>query len=413
MKTFITFLFSAALLLNLTSCGLFGADKEESIPDPVRIELTPQAVELIALGNNFGIDLFTRTADGEPGNLMLSPLSANVALSMLLNGTDGETQSQIRQMLGYPAGMSFEEINESYRSLVTQLLKADKKVELAIANAIFYRNHFPFKTPFLNTMARDFDATVEGLDFDSPSAVARINRWASDNTNKKIPKVMDAIHPDMVMFIMNALYFKGDWTSQFKKSDTSKQPFRLDDGSTVQVDMMKGKVGVIRHYHNDYSVVELPYGRRNFSMVIIVPKGSLGAFYGDFTPDVWSSITASLDSHGEWFETDVYMPKFSFEYEKVLNDQLKAMGMTDAFDANSADLSGISDADLFVSFVKQNTFIDVNEEGTEAAAVTTIGIEVTSARPQAFNVDKPFIFAIRERTTNTLLFMGGVMNPAE
>jgi serpin B len=413
MKTFITILFSAALLLNLTSCDLFGADKEESIPDPVRIELTPQAVELIAIGNNFGIDLFTKTADGETGNLMLSPLSANVALSMLLNGTDGETQSQIREMLGYPSGMPFEEINESYRSLVTQLLKADKKVELAIANAIFYRNQFPFKTPFLETMARDFDATVEGLDFDSPSAVETINRWASDNTNRKIPKVMDAIDPDMVMFIMNALYFKGDWTSQFKKSDTSKQPFHLDDGSTVQVDMMKGKVGVIRHYHNDYSVVELPYGRRNFSMVIIVPKGSLGSFYGDFTPDVWTSITKSLDSHDQWFETDVYMPKFRFEYEKVLNDQLKAMGMTDAFDERMADLSGISDADLFVSFVKQNTFVDVNEEGTEAAAVTTIGIVATSARPPAFTVDKPFIFAIRERTTNTLLFMGGVMNPAE
>jgi serine protease inhibitor len=245
MKTFITILFSAAMLLNLTSCGLFGADREESIPDPIRIELTPQAVELIALGNNFGIDLFTKTADGEPGNLMLSPLSANVALSMLLNGTDGETQNQIREMLGYPAGMPLAEINESYRSLVTQLLKADKKVQLAIANAIFYRNHFPFKTPFLETMSRDFDATVKGLDFDSPSAVETINQWASDNTNKKIPKVMDAIHPDMVMFIMNALYFKGDWTSQFNKSDTSKQPFRLDDGSTVQVDMMKGKVGVI------------------------------------------------------------------------------------------------------------------------------------------------------------------------
>jgi len=410
MKMFITYTFSALLFISLASCDLFNAKEKQDV-EPVIIELTPDAVQVIAGNNDFGIDLFTRTAAAEPGNLMLSPLSASAALTMLLNGADGDTRGQIRDMLGYDAGMTDDDINKAYQSLVSQLLKADKKVSLAIANAIFYRQHFPFKTPFLNTMASDFDATVKGLDFDSQSAVDTINRWASDNTNKKIPKVIDGISREMVMFIMNALYFKGDWTDQFKKSDTRKMPFRLDNGTTVDVDMMKGRVGVIRHYNDEYSAVELPYGRKNFSMVIIVPRGTLQEFYQGFTAGTWSTLTASLDN-GEWFRTDVNMPKFSFEYEKILNDQLKSLGMTDAFADGLADLSGISDADLFVSFVKQNTFIEVNEEGTEAAAVTTVGVEATSA-PPAFTVDKPFIFAIRERTTNTLLFIGGVTNPAE
>ncbi|MCA1801182.1 MAG: serpin family protein [Rhodothermaceae bacterium] len=410
MKTFITYAFSALLLISLASCDLFSAKEKQDV-EPVKIELTPDAVQVIAGNNDFGIDLFTRTAASEPGNLMLSPLSASAALTMLLNGADGDTRGQIRDMLGYDAGMTDDDINKAYQSLVSQLLKADKKVSLAIANAIFYRQHFPFKTLFLNTMASDFDATVKGLDFDNPSSVDTINRWASDNTNKKIPKVINGISSEMVMFIMNALYFKGDWTDQFNKSDTRKMPFHLDDETTVDVDMMKGKVGVIRHYNDEYSAVEVPYGRKNFSMVIIVPRGTLQEFYQGFTAGTWSTLTASLDN-GEWFRTDVNMPKFSFEYEKVLNDQLNSLGMTDAFAEALADLSGISDADLFVSFVKQNTFIEVNEEGTEAAAVTTIGIEVTSA-PPSFTVDKPFIFAIRERTTNTLLFIGGVTNPAE
>jgi serpin B len=412
MKTFLFHTIWLVFLASLLSCGLFTTE-ETPETEPTRIELTPDATETIARGNDFGIDLFTRTAAEETGNLMVSPLSASVALTMLLNGSDSDTRTQIQEMLGYPADQNFAGINEAYRRLIPQLLEADRKVALAVANAIFYREHFPFKDPFLTTMADDFDANVKGLDFDQPSAVSTINKWASDNTNGKIPKVMDSIDRDMVMFIMNALYFKGDWSYQFDKGATGKQTFHLGDGSTVQVDMMKGKAGVMRYEHGDYSVVELPYGRKNFSMVIIVPSGTLSDFYPEFSSATWRNITASLDNRNEWTKTDIVMPKFGFDYEKVLNKQLKAMGMTDAFDANLADLSGISDEDIFVGFVKQNAFIEVNEEGTEAAAVTTIGIEVTSAGPPAFIVDRPFIFAIRERTTNTLLFMGGVANPAD
>jgi serpin B len=259
-------------------------------------------------------------------------------------------------------------------------------------------------------MATDFDATVDGLNFDQPAAVNTINQWASDNTNKRIPKVIDEISPETVMFLMNALYFKGDWSYKFNKANTSDRYFMLDNGTEIQTPTMDGKVKVNLHYGDGFSAMEMPYGRKNFSMVIVMPEGKLKDFYPDFTPQLWDEITTSL-SGNNWTEILVNLPRFKFEYEKVLNDQLKALGMEDAFVPYVADLSGISDEELFVSFVKQNTFVEVNEEGTEAAAVTTIGVDVVSMPPHFF-ANKPFIFAIRERTTNTLLFMGTVMNPS-
>ncbi len=412
-------------LLPLLFCTFFltasiGCDKEAAGPFgelvPKQIELPAGGKEVIGNNNNFGIDLFTKTAVNEDGNLMLSPLSASAALTMLLNGCEGNTYTQVRDMLGYPGNLDMTEINEIYKSLVSQLLTVDPKVTLTLANAIFYRLDFEVKPPFLNTMDKEFGAHVEELDFNLPASVDVINKWASDNTNGKIPHVIDKISPLTVMFLMNALYFKGDWTYQFDESETKDHPFHFDDGTSVEVPTMTGNVGAKVYAGDNYRAVEMPYGQSNFSMVVIVPDGSLHDFFHDFSSGTWSHLTTSLDEQDVFAETTVMMPKFSFEYEKELNEPLQNMGMTDAFDPYVADLSGISDQDIFVSFVKQNTFVEVGEEGTEAAAVTTVGIEVTSYdpdRPPRFYVDQPFVFAIRERTTNTLLFIGGVTNPLD
>jgi len=346
---------------------------------------------------------------------MLSPLSASTALTMLLNGCGGDTYTQLQGTLKYPAGMTIGEINDAYKGLVDQLLKADPKVTLALANAIFYRNGFVVKPPFLATMSNDYKATVDGLDFSGPSALTTINKWANDNTAGKIPKVLDEISGDAVMFIMNALYFKGDWSYQFDKSETRERPFHPDGGSTANVSTMKSEVGTRFFYGENYRVVEMPYGRTNFTMIVVVPTETLGSFYTSLTPQVWSEITSGLDEKDEFGKLIVYMPKFKFSYEKYLNDQLKSMGMVDAFSPSLANLSGITDGSVYVSFVKQDTFVEVDEEGTEAAAVTTIGIIETSLPPQPpqFVIDKSFVFAIRERTTNTLLFIGQVVNPQD
>lgn len=398
--------------------SLFSACKKVEDPksvagEPVKINLTAKSSEVIEASNQFGLKLYRDIAMDEPGNMMISPLSAGAALTMLMNGTKNDTYSQIRDMLGYDADLSTEEINEAYQNLVEQLLTADEKVNLSLANAVFYRERFQVKAPFVESMRDAFDAEVQGLDFSSPASVDVINQWASDNTNEKIPKVINNIDPNIVMFLMNALYFKGDWTTQFSKDATEKRPFILHDGEVIMVDAMYGEEVVsMVLYEEEYKVIELPFGRKNFSMVIVVPWDSFDTFLDDLTPEVWKGITDHFDGAVAWGATPLSLPAFSFEFDTKLNDYLKALGMSDAFDADLADLSGISEAQLYVDFVKQNTFVEVNEQGAEAAAVTTIGFGIVSV-PEVFMVDRPFVFAIRERTTNTLLFIGKVMNPAE
>jgi serpin B len=406
-----------SILIVLLTAGALAACKKTGIDEPLltpeEILLTAAAPQAIASSNEFGIELFAKVAADESDNLMLSPLSASTALTMLLNGCGGATLDQLKETLKYPAAMALPDINKAYKSLVSQLLTADPKVTLSLANAIFYREGFNVKAPFLNTMDTDYEAQIAALDFGLPSALTAINKWASDNTKGKIPKVLDEISADAVMFIMNALYFKGDWSYQFDEDKTTNRPFYLNGGSQISVSTMSGEVGARTATGQGYSAIEMPYGRTNFTMSVIVPEGSLDDFTSEFTAAKWDDITAAFDQTDEFGKLNVYMPKFKFSYEKYLNQQLQSMGMIDAF-TGSADLSGIADANIFVSFVKQNTFVAVDEVGTEAAAVTTIGIELTSFPPQPrqFIIDKPFIFAIRERTTNTLLFIGQVTDPS-
>ncbi len=402
---------TSLLLLALSPFLLFSSCRKDNTPtgkEPVTIDLTEKGHEVIAATNDFGVDLFRVTALEETGNLMLSPLSASTALTMLLNGCNTETYNQIRNMLGFE-GLTMEEINAVYQSLVSQLLEADPEVKFSLANAVFYRNEFEVKPPYLEAMNQSFDAEIAALDFSAPSALETINGWASNHTNGKIPKVLEEIDPMAVMFLMNALYFKGAWTVQFNPENTHAGSFTMEDGSVIDADMMSEHLPVRIFSDATMSAVELSYGQGNFTMIILVPQGSLTDFLLNFSPEQWTSITSGIDAISETVEMDIYLPKFKFEYEKYLNDQLIALGMTDAFNPALADLSGISDASIYVDFVKQNTFIEVNEEGTEAAAVTTIGINYTSF--EGFIADKPFLFAIREKTTNTLLFIGKVEEP--
>ena len=215
----ILFLTGLAAVIIAGSCSKTGNNGPDLTPKS--ITLTAEAPQAIESSNEFGIELFTKVAEEENKNLMLSPLSASTALTMLLNGCGGDTYTQLQNTLNYPSGMTIGDINEAYKSLVNQLLEADPKVKLALANAIFYRNGFSVKAPFLSTMSNDYESTVDDLDFANPSALITINKWANDNTNGKIPTVLDEIDGDAVMFIMNALYFNGDWSYQFDKDRKS------------------------------------------------------------------------------------------------------------------------------------------------------------------------------------------------
>ncbi|MGC8866182.1 MAG: serpin family protein [Bacteroidales bacterium] len=395
----------SGVLFLITS--MFWACSKEEIK-PTKINLPEKAGVVINAGNEFSIRLFKETALSENGNMMISPYSASAALTMLLNGCKENTLEQISQILGFQ-NLTQTQINEVYNQLTTQLLAADPEIKLAIANAAFYHQQFSVKPPFINTLKNDFGANVQALDFRSQEALRTINQWASDHTFEKIPKVLDEISPDAVMFILNALYFKGQWTYKFDKDKTAPGLFTLENGSPKEVLFMHGEFPVKTLAGENYRALEMSYGRGNFVMDIIIPENSMTAFLQSFSPEVWNEVSTGFDEI-QAAQNMVMVPRFSFSYEKILNDPLQALGMVDAFNPALANLSGISDENIFVSFVKQNTFIDVNEEGTEAAAVTTIGIELTSV-PDFFAVDRPFIFAIREQTTNTLLFMGRVMEP--
>ncbi|MFV0590906.1 MAG: serpin family protein, partial [Draconibacterium sp.] len=250
---------------------------------------------------------------------------------------------------------------------------------------------------------------------DVVNTLKRINGWASDHTNGKIDKVLDEISGDAVMFLLNAVYFKGDWTQQFEKNATANLDFSLSNSEKIKVPTMSGKIPLRRFNANGFSAFELSYGRDNFVMDLILPEENLAETLPDFNGEVFEEITSGLDQQADKLEYNVLLPKFKFKYEKKLNEYLQNLGMTDAFNDLKANFSNLSDSPTFISFVKQNTFVDVKEEGTDAAAVTTIGYVTTSAGggTPTIHFDKPFIFAIRERTTNTLLFIGTVYNPLE
>ena len=365
----------------------------------------------IASSNRFAFDLFRsinrRFIDT---NVFMSPLSASFALGMTLNGADGETFDGMRQALRIDhADRSV--INDAYRDLIELLLELDPSVDMRIGNAIWYRNDFSFHQAFFDTVSHYFDARVAGLDFDSPATVDRINAWVDTATAGKITKVMDEIDSDIVMLLMNAIYFKGSWRSQFDPARTQNAPFSTERGTTYSARMMHLEAQqVALANHNGAQAVDLAYGRAAFTMTAILPpSGSdVDAFIETLDQSKWEGIIGALHHT----KADVYLPKFRMEWEHTLNDELKSMGMENAFCDGCANFLPMSPRgrQLFISFVKQNTFVNVNEEGTEAAAVTTVGVGVTSL-PPSIRFDRPFVFVIRERLSGTILFMGKVAVP--
>jgi serpin B len=365
----------------------------------------------IASSNRFAFDLFrninTRFADT---NLFISPLSASFALGMTLNGADGETYEGMVQALRI-LDNDQSRINAAYRDLIDLLLELDPSVDMRIGNAIWYRNTFPFHQAFFDTVSHYFGARVEGLDFTNPATTPRINAWVDTATAGKITKVLDRIDGDLVMLLMNAIYFKGSWRAQFDPDRTQNAPFATERGTSHTARMMHLEAQQVALASlNGIQAVDLPYGRAAFTMTAILPPAGtdVDTFIETLDQPRWDAIIGALHQT----KADVYLPKFQMEWEDTLNSDLKSMGMENAFCegcANFRRMSPVGD-ELFISFVKQNTFVNVNEEGTEAAAVTTVGMSPTSG-PPSIRFDRPFVFIIRERLTGTILFMGKVAVP--
>jgi serpin B len=392
-------------------------NEEDPQPDlkPKQIKISAETQQLINSDNQFGFELMQKIvkSQDETKNTMISPVSVALALAMTYNGAAGETQEAMEKTL-HLSGLSPNQINESYKSLMESLLSVDKKVTMKIANSIWYRQEFQVEQDFIEVNKKYYGAEVSPLDFDKPESVDIINDWVAEKTNDKIPKIVEKIDPLDVMFLINALYFNGKWKYQFDEEKTNEEPFYLQDGSEVKTDMMVTETDLRYHRNDLFQAVELPYGRGNYSMVCFLPTK-------DHQPDDiiatmnnknWNQWMTNLDTTG----IELHLPKFKFEYKKKLNKMLKLLGMEVAFDPTKSDFSGINPnrEDLYISEVLHKTFMEVDEKGTEAAAVTSVTITVTSVGgggPMVLRFDRPFVFAIREVTTNTIVFMGKLMEP--
>lgn len=364
----------------------------------------------------FGLGMFRQLADARPdANVVFSPLSAGLAVSMLANGAQGETLAGIERALA--TGLDLERLNTTNQALAQALRNED--VELRIANSLWARQGVPFLPAFMERNRRFYDAEVASLDLSSPEAAARINRWASDRTNGRITRMVEPpLSPDVVLYLMNAVYFKGRWQNEFEASATRPMPFRAAGGRTVQRPMMQrtGDYGYLRA--DGFQALRLPYRGGRFSMYVMLPDqgSSVAALRSQLTPDAWARWMGQFAGARE---VRVVMPKYRVNVEARLNNPLQALGMGDAFSPSRARFGAMLPAEYlarqnaYVSEAKQKVFIEVNEEGTEAAAVTGIEVRTTSARPDpvSFVVDRPFILAIRDDTTGALLFIGQINDP--
>jgi len=382
-------------------------------PGPTPLELTPKSKMLIQADNAFGLELFREVVGSEDDtkNIMVSPLSVSLALAMTYNGADGTTREAMEETL-HLSGLTVEEINNSYKNLIHAMINLDPKVTLDIANSIWYRDNFYVEPDFLDVNQTYYNAEVTPLDFTDPASLDIINEWVAENTNDKIKKIIDEIDPLDVMFLINAIYFKGIWTYQFDPEMTTNLPFYLADGTTEDVPFMIMEADMMYFQNEFFKAIELPYGKGDFSMIVMVPLND------NCADDVIDQMSAeNLDS---WFSgfylregLDIHLPTFRFEYEKSLKEILRTLGMAIAFLPGEADFSKINPYfDLFISEVKHKTFVEVNEEGTEAAAVTSVTITLTSVEPpDIFEANQPFLFLIKENTSNALVFMGKVALP--
>lgn len=385
----------------------------EKSTDPGPIDRLPRELsvaerEVIGHANAFGFALLSRVAADEAGpNIVLSPLSASMALGMLLNGASGETFDEMRRALALE-GMERQPINASYASLIDLLEGLDPAVRFEIANSVWARQGFPFHESFSDTVRDYFDAGVETIDFAAPDAPARINEWVARATGGRIEEMIERIDPMDVMFLLNAIHFDGDWTTPFDPERTSPAEFRTRDGGTVRVPMMSmdEKPHRFAQREDGTKALELPYGGGAFSMVFVQPPGDAFEYARGLTGADWDALVGALDT----LEVLVRMPKYELRYQRTLNDDLQALGMVQAFDEADADFERLTAERVYVSEVRQKAFLRLDEQGTEAAAVTSVGVRTVSLGPHIF-LDRPFVFAIRERLSGTLLFLGVIGDP--
>jgi len=374
-------------------------------------QLTGAEAQLLNATNAFGFDLLREIVTSAPDSShFISPLSASMALGMTMNGAAGTTFDEMRNTLRFGT-LSQTDINTSYRGLIDLLGELDPHVSFGIANSIW---HLPELTPlpqFVADVTGSFDATIQAIDFADPGAAATINAWVEERTRGRIDEIVpDPIPGDVVAYLINAIHFKGEWTYRFDPAQTQAGPFHLADGRTVSVPFMQRQGGFLLAGTSQYRLVEVPYGGQAFAMTILLPNEGvrLDHLVTAMTQSEWAAATAGLAPAPA--NTPLFLPRFTMEWERSLKETLASLGMPTAFTAQADFTSMFGESGIFITEVLQKTFVQVNEEGTEAAAATSVEMGRTSA-PEPVRIDRPFLFVLRERLSGTILFIGTCLEP--
>ncbi len=418
-RQLVTVILLLLMILTLPAAGC----RQETISGEENITVPEQEAEVLdsfdpALSgavNKLGMKLFAELLE-EDKEIFISPASIALALAMTCNGARGETRDAMAGVLGIE-GVELENFNEHNQALLYMLQHADPSVNLRIANSLWMREGMQFDAAFVERNEAFYGASIRELDFDSPEAPGTINEWVSEQTSGKIEDLIEPpIDPLTILFLINAIYFQGEWSKAFDPEKTFEDTFKLPGGDTKTVPFMS-RSGEMAYYEEDsFQAVRLPYGeKKDLAMYIFLPSenANLQEFFGFFAEKSWNEWRESFSTA----EGQLFLPRFSLEYEKSLNEVLAALGMEIAFDPERADfldmVSWEKDPGLYISKVKHKAVIEVDEKGTEAAAATSVEMRLTSAPASSFNMkaDRPFFFLIHDRETDAVLFMGTVTDP--
>lgn len=385
------------------------------ITEPPKPTPTPPAdpavvkKQLVASTNRFGLSLFSALTakEGPAKNVFISPLSVSYALAMTYNGAAGVTAEQMASVLGFE-GLSLADMNKCFHDLTEYLTTVDQFTTFEIANSIWYRIGVPVKEDFIDLNRTWFGAEVKAIDFDALYAADTINHWVAEATHDKITEIITPpIDPTTVMFLINAIYFKGDWTHPFDTAMTYDGPFIQGDGSAITTPMVS-KDTVFSWFDTDlFLAVDLPYGKHGYSMTVLLPDSgvTIEQLTSQLTPDNWAAWMGRFSESRLFFA----MPKLKLEYDASLQNILSALGMPNPFTGDADFSSMIEGGDVFISDVLHKTFLKVDEKGTEAAAVTVVPI--VDCLPPLMICDRPYVMAIREKESGTIVFLGRIAAP--
>lgn len=361
--------------------------------------------------NRFAFTIHEQLARLDEGNnLFFSPTSIHMALSMTVNGAQGETEKQMMDVL-FADQLSRDDLNRGHASFLALLSEKDDAVTINVANSLWLKENYPFTKEFVDDVSGYYQAETKEVDFLNPRTKTDINNWVKEATNKKIEKIVEFIDPASVLYLLNAIYFSGDWKNPFNEEFTHENVFFMEGGKEKKHPFMMQE-GEFNYFENDLiQAIELPYKDHGASMYIFLPREgkSLSEVYDQLSFETWNSWRSQMKKH----EGILYLPKFQLEYEATLNEVLIVLGMEDAFSTNADFSRMVEGGGLAISEVKHKSYLDVNEEGTEAAAATAVAVVELAAPVERFtmNINRPFFFAIQENTSGMILFMGALHEP--